>query len=392
MKIAWIGPYDINSIKHRIDQQFDKSFHPATWIRNAANALVEVPGIELHILMHDKRFKKDYRFMENGIHFHLFSTPLPFIPRPLALYQLDRWKYYKELETIKPDIVHGHGTENLFSYVAVTSGYPHVISIQAIIAHLVKEYKRISRRMLEHLVVQYIERYTVGKAQNFIIKAPFAESFIREHNSSAPVYLLENIIHERYFEISRNQNTINRKIVFVGTLINTKGVEELIDAFHVLARGFADIELHLIGSGTNSYVNNVLHPLALNGNGKNRIFFRGQLPADKIAEIFSEATMLVLPSYFDTSPNVIAEAMVSGVPVIGTDVGGIPFMVNHNETGLVVPLRNAESLINAMKLYLSDSGFAEKIGKNGQLKARLRFGSKRFVDQLLSIYGSIIKK
>jgi glycosyltransferase involved in cell wall biosynthesis len=390
MRIAWIGPYDINRIAHRLDEQFETPFHPATWIRNAANALARHPDVELHILMHDKRFSKDYRFTENGIHFHLFHAPIPQIPRPLALYQLDRWKYYAELKTINPDIVHGHGTENIFSYIAVTSGYPHVISIQAIIENLVKEYKRISRRMFEHMIVQFVERYTVRRAKNFIIKAPFAASFIRKHNTKASIHLLENIIHERYFAVERIKQGSIKKIVFVGTLINTKGVEELIAAFHIIAVEFPDTELHLIGTGTTTYVDSVLTPMIRSGPGRDQIILRGHLSENDIAELYAEAAMLVLPSYFDTSPNVVAEAMVSGVPVIGTDVGGIPFMVNTGKTGTIVPLRDAQKLTESMKIYLSNPALAEKHAQAGRSEARTRYGEQRFVDQVLKIYRSII--
>jgi glycosyltransferase involved in cell wall biosynthesis len=372
-----------------MDQEFTTALHPATWIRNAALSLAERKDVELHILMHDKRFARDYRFEEHGLHFHFFRAPIPRIPRPVALYQLDRWKFYRELREIRPDIVHGHGTENLFSYVAVTSGYPHVVSIQAIISRLLSQYRRLSRRALEHLIVQFVERYTVRRAQNFIIKAPFAEGFVRSLNPTAPVFLLENIVHEVYFEVDRRTAAKGRKIIFIGTLINTKGVEELIRSFNEVAPKHPDLELHLLGTGTEAYVDGVLKPLIKEVHG--RVVLRGHVPSVEIAREFEDATMVVLPSYFETSPNVIAEAMVAGVPVIGTDVGGMPFMIAHDKTGQIVPVRDVPRLTAAIERNLKHPDIAEAHAAAGCSEARKRYGRQRYVDSLLGIYASILE-
>lgn len=390
LRVAWISPPDVDSVRHHLDGVDEGAFHPATWIRNATRALVRHSDVELHILSHEKRFPKDYRFVDGGVHYHYLHAPLPSVPRPVALYQLDRWKYYRELDSIKPDIVHGQGTENLFSYIAVTCGYPAVISIQAIISHLVRQYGRVSRRYLEHAIVQYIERYTVRRAKHFIIKAPFAEEFIRSLNPGARVHLLENIIHEAYFGVRRDPAQPKNNVVFVGTLVNTKGVEELIQAFHSLSAEAPGLELHLIGSGIPGYVDGVLRPLIERGPGAGRVRLHGQLPPERVAAMFETARMLVLPSYSDTSPNVIAEALVAGVPVIGSDIGGIPFMIERDRTGLIVPVRNAEALAAAMRAYVRDEALAEQHARLGSERARERYGAERFVRSLLTIYRSVL--
>lgn len=390
MKIAWIGPYDINSISHRLEQTFDKPFHPATWIRNAANALVKIPGIELHILMHDKRFKKDYRFIENGIHFHLFSTPLAFIPRPLTLYQLDRWKYYKELEEIKPDIVHGHGTENLFSYVTVTSGYPHVISIQAIIKNLLKEYPRKTRQYYEHFIVQFVESYTIRRAKNIVIKAPFTEKFVREINKSAPITLLENIVNEKYFGVVRNLSPDQKTILFIGSVSALKGVEELIAAFETVSESFDNVQLLIVGVGDHSYIEQKIKPMIQKISGKDKITLLGYKTIPEIASILSKTDILVLPSYSDTSPNVIGEAMAAGVPVIGTNVGGIPFMLKNGETGLIVPVRDSKALSESICVLLKNKEASEMMSRHAKEESLKRFSETAFTDKIITIYRNIL--
>ena len=389
MRIAWVSPYDVMSLAHRMDQEFPKPFHPATWLRNGALGLVEQPGIELHVLSHDKRFIRDYHFTDKGIHFHFFRTAIPQIPRPVALYQLDRWKFYRALKEIKPDVVHGHGTENLFSYVAVTSGYPHVISIQSIISTMVWQYRRLSRRALEHFIVQFVERYTVRRAQNFIIKAPFAEPFVRRLNPTAPIHLLENIVNDVFFGVQRRAPSGRRKIIFIGILITIKGVEELIQAFNKIAPEYPDVDLHLFGTGTDAYVSGVRKPLCR--ANADRIFFRGQVPSAQIAREFEDASMLVLASYNDTSPNVVSEAMVAGLPVIGSNVDGIPFMITHDKTGQIVPVHDVEKLAAAIRRYLDDPALADRYSSAAREEGRRRYGKARYVETLLAIYDSVIR-
>jgi glycosyltransferase involved in cell wall biosynthesis len=390
LRVAWVSPPDVHSVAQRLEGIDASAFHAATWIRNATRALARHTDIELHIVSHEKRFPKDYRFEEGGVHYHYLHAPLPQVPRPVALYQLDRWKYYRELDAIKPDLVHGQGTENLFSYIAVTSGYPAVISVQAIISHLFRQYRRVSRRYFEHAIVQFIERYTIRRARHLIIKAPFVESFVRSLNPDARLYLLENIIHEAFFAVRRELGRQRNRVVFVGTLINTKGVEELVGAFQRVASEFPSLELHLVGTGTHAYVDGVLKPLIASGPAAGRVTLHGQLSSERIAALFGQASMLVLPSYSDTSPNVIAEALVAGVPVIGTDVGGIPYMIEHDRTGLLVPVRDVDSLAAAMRRYLQNEALAEEHARRGSDRARARYGEERFVRSLMEIYAEVL--
>lgn len=142
----------------------------------------------------------------------------------------------------------------------------------------------------------------------------------------------------------------DKKILFVGNLLDTKGVFELVDAFH-LAHKETDCDLHFIGQGpaTDALKTRVLqHGLA------DRVTFHGALPIHKVAEHIRKAQLLVLPSYREGVPNVLLEACASGTPVVATRVGGIPEVVTE-QTGILVEPQTSTALAEAILAALAKS-------------------------------------
>jgi glycosyltransferase involved in cell wall biosynthesis len=81
--------------------------------------------------------------------------------------------------------------------------------------------------------------------------------------------------------------------------------------------------------------------------------------------MYRRASVFVLPSVFDPYPNVLREAMGHGLPGIGSDSGGIPEIITHGETGLVVPTGEPEPLAQALIQLLSSPADAERMGRAG---------------------------
>lgn len=104
-----------------------------------------------------------------------------------------------------------------------------------------------------------------------------------------------------------------------------------------------------------------------------RADWRGALTAEDIANVMGSVDMLVLPSYMETSPNVIAEAMCAGLPVISTRVGGVPDMIRDGETGLLVDARSIEPLRAAMRCLLDDPRKIRQMGMAARAEARKRY-------------------
>lgn len=386
-----MAPYDLRLVAHRIEG-LEGPFHNAPWIANGVRALVESGAIDLHVVTYHNRLSGDHNFVENGVTFHVIRTPLPSVPRAAVFYQLDRRPFLRTLRAIQPDIVHGHGTENIFSYIAVTAGLPSVISMQAVMAELVRTYTSFSRTWCAHSIVRAIEAYTLRRAHRVFIEAPFVEALIRRINPDLSVHLAGNIVSAPFFGVRRAGGVPKKKIMFIGRLTQSKGVEEIVSAFHRVSESDPALELHLVGRGDAAYVRSRLTPLIESGRAARRIRLRGYLTAHEIAEDYVDAAMVVLPTYYDTSPNVIAEAMVAGVPVVATAVGGLPYMLDGGRFGQLVAVRDVDALAAAIRFNLHHAEAAAARADQARPTARHRYGSELFVSRMLECYRNLIPK
>jgi glycosyltransferase involved in cell wall biosynthesis len=135
------------------------------------------------------------------------------------------------------------------------------------------------------------------------------------------------------------------RLLFIGNLLLTKGVMELIEAFATLPE---EVTLSVIGDGpARAAMEQRIDALNLQG----RITLHGRLPHDEVARRLPGYSLLVLPSYSEGVPNVVVEALACGVPVVTTSVGGIPEVVQEH-CGLLVPPRDVPALAAALAAAL----------------------------------------
>jgi glycosyltransferase involved in cell wall biosynthesis len=93
----------------------------------------------------------------------------------------------------------------------------------------------------------------------------------------------------------------------------------------------------------------------------------------------------------DNLPTVIMEAMATGLPVVSTNIGGIPEMIIDNETGFLVPPKSSSELSRAILLLLNDPEMAENMGKVGVLHIRQRFSIDRALHETEELYTSLLQ-
>ena len=88
---------------------------------------------------------------------------------------------------------------------------------------------------------------------------------------------------------------------------------------------------------------------------------------DDAMRIIKSSSIVVVPSRMESLPTTVKEAFFLNIPVIGTNVGGIPELIKNNETGILIPPENPEKLAQAINELLSDKEKADKLAKNGNI-------------------------
>ncbi|MBA3842313.1 MAG: glycosyltransferase family 4 protein [Actinobacteria bacterium] len=146
-------------------------------------------------------------------------------------------------------------------------------------------------------------------------------------------------------------------VVFVGALEPYKNVDGLAAAWREVVAGMPDARLTIVGRGSQfAVVEDLVRAFPQS------VTHHPVLPPHEVAGEIDKARVLVLPSYPEGLGRVVLEAFARGRPVIGTDGGGIPDMVAHDQNGLLFPPYDVAALAAALQRVLEDRGLVERLG------------------------------
>lgn len=154
-----------------------------------------------------------------------------------------------------------------------------------------------------------------------------------------------------------------RDLLFVGRLEERKGVKFLLEAMAQLKARGSDVRLNIVGNGPQKEaLQRQTAALSLEAV----VTFAGTQDEAGVAEALRHADLLVVPSLSEGLPVVIMEALASGVPVVASDVDGIPELVRDGETGWLVPPADQQVLAESMEQLLVDPGLRQRMGAAGR--------------------------
>jgi len=171
----------------------------------------------------------------------------------------------------------------------------------------------------------------------------------------------------------------------VGRLHHQKGLFYLLDALPIIKNSIEQVELLIIGEGD---LKNDLeaHADSIGVSGFTR--FKG--PRSDIPEILSALDVFVLPSLWEGLPLALLEAMASGLPVIATNVGGIPEVVIDRETGLLIQPSNSQTIADAVLLLFNDPNLRIRLGNAGSAFVYAQFSAQTLVKELETVYKHLL--
>jgi glycosyltransferase involved in cell wall biosynthesis len=171
-------------------------------------------------------------------------------------------------------------------------------------------------------------------------------------------------------------------VVSVGRLTQQKDIETLLHAWRLV---HGPHHLALVGDGpSRPSLEQMIERHGLTG----RVDLLGA--RDDVPQILRRSDLFVLSSRWEGLPLAVIEAMMSGLPVIATAVGGIPEQVVEGETGLLVPPGDPDTLARAVSRLLNDAGLRERTGAAGRRRALERFTEARMLRQTAEVYAHVL--
>lgn len=190
------------------------------------------------------------------------------------------------------------------------------------------------------------------------------------------------------------------RILYAGQINEEKGLEHLIEAFKMISMDFPDAELLVAGSASiwpnldkKKFELDKKYEVELKKKAKGeKIKFLGKLQVRDLYKLYKKCSIFVLPSVVQEAlPVVVIEAMASGMPIVASDVGGVPELVHNGKTGFLTKPGDPEELAKALTKLLSNKKLRENMGKRSSIYAE-EFSIEKMAGQIYRIYEEILEK
>lgn len=281
----------------------------------------------------------------------------------------------RQIEALAPDVLHGHGAKGaaLVRLVprtnrAIRVYTPHGGSLVYAPGTIAGGFYRALERLLR------------GRTDLFLFESSYiAEEFCKKIGPPrALVRIMRNGINEAEF-IPVATRFDATDLVSVGELRSVKGFDVLIEALAALKRSGRRVSATIAGDGPDGPQ---LKELAQRLGVADRVRFAGHQPA---REAFSMGRILVVPSRAESLPYVVLEAAAAGIPIIATQVGGIPEIFGAERPHLI-PADSITALVNALETALDGPEQLQRIAQAINARVRAEFSVSRMVDGGLAAY------
>jgi glycosyltransferase involved in cell wall biosynthesis len=208
-----------------------------------------------------------------------------------------------------------------------------------------------------HLAASWLARIILRKADKVVVPSPYLVDAFREFHIEAQA--IPNVIDLTLFSY-RVRDPLRPLLLCSRNLESCYGIDLVIRAFAEVQNLFPEARLCILGEGSQeNAIRRLIAGLNLSG-----VEMAGRVPRDKIGSFYDRADILINASRLDNMPVSILEAFASGLPVLTTNAGGIPYIVQHEQTALVSDIEDWRQLAANVIRLLQNSTLARELAAN----------------------------
>jgi len=175
------------------------------------------------------------------------------------------------------------------------------------------------------------------------------------------------------------------KLLYTGRLSVEKGLSVLFESLKLLGDAGRDYELTLVGDGVDR---DRLEALARELAIDRHLVFAGYRSQEEVGEYLRQSDIFILPSFAEGVPVSLMEAMVTGIPVVATNVGGVSELVQSEHTGLLVPPADSEALAQAIARYQDDQELRRRVAAHGRERVIQQYNVEIEGQKLLDFFSA----
>jgi len=288
------------------------------------------------------------------------------------------------LRQIRPDIVHGQGTERDCAISAVRSGYPNVLTIHGNMRLVAKFLK--AKPLTYYWFAERLERFCLRKTNGVVAISSYTQSNIAQYTDRT--WLVPNAVHPSFFGIPRHPDTTPR-ILCLANIGPRKNQIGLIQALDSLAKSRP---LRLVFGGGGNEADPYYREFTQMVTARSWCEYVGPLDRIALQTQMSRATIGILPSFEDNCPMVVLEAAAAGLPFAASRVGGVPDLIQHNVDGLLFDPSSNTEILAAIAMLVAHGLLAESFATQALTRCKERFAADSVARQHVNIYNAVITR
>lgn len=307
-------------------------------------------------------------------------------------------KIKKDFDFSKFDILHIYDVhDSYFLDKTIIKNTKTIISVNDYYSYIIPNnplnfpYKtpNMLKRYVHAMLTKNLNIHFLKKVDHIIANTNYLQKILLENLHNKNIQVIYRGMELKRFSISKNKYT-SKKILYIGSNMERKGVEYLIRSMKKIKQKFKDAELIIIGKMNNSFKRKI-EKIMIEDDTKGNIKILNYVQSDKIPIYFSEANVFVLPAIMENLAVTLLEAMASKTPVIATDVGGNKEALK-NEAGIIISPKSKEEISSAIIKLFSNPKKAKELGNNGLGIIKEKFSDAKMISSIDSLYVSIVQK
>ncbi len=358
----------------------------APYFGTAPEALLQgfaaMPELEVHVISCAQKPMKSPEKLADNIWFHGLYVPKTGWMR--TSYQGCIRAVRRQLKAIKPDIVHGQGTERECAISAVFSKFPSVVTVHGNM-RLIAELNGAKPFTFQWLAAQ-LEKITLPRARGVVCITRYTRDAVKD--LARTTWVVPNAVDASFFDLQPGSGEVP-VVLCAGQVCYRKNQNAFMRALDALA-ATRKFKVVFLGEAPreDDFVTEFLELVA----ARPWCAHGGLVGRDQLKAHLKTATMLALPSLEDNCPMVVLEAMAAGVPVLAGKVGGLPDLIEEGRNGMFCDPLDAASMAAGVERLLADGKLARTLAETAKREARERYHPLVIARRHVEIYREVLSR